>query len=278
MLTQKAYARTTSNENELKNNTLATFVEEEQEENKEESAKMWRSVVTCLPVQIKPISKRSQHAIEDLELLEQEQLIQDPNGFHRQVLPNIRPIPKSKFLYKGLAYKEVKKIPGIMNENDDKHSAGSLKKPLVDCNLTQAYIRFEVNAERAKQTFRQPTILPTTTTSGNPSIKTPLLTKNQTSLDLREIRKRTVKGTTLPYRPTPQSASWTPARADNKSTIDPEVFLPIRGLSTLNNSHSISPLLLPSPLQQHATMHISPILSQDLNFAPLDNITNISLL
>ncbi|CAF3479503.1 unnamed protein product, partial [Rotaria sp. Silwood2] len=57
---------------------------------------MWRSVVTCVPVQIKPISKRSQYAIEDLQALQQEQLFQDSTGYNRQVLPNIRPIPKSK--------------------------------------------------------------------------------------------------------------------------------------------------------------------------------------
>lgn len=239
---------------------------------------MWRSVVTCLPVQIKPISKRSQHEIEDLELLQQEQILQDPNGYHRQVLPHIRPIPKSKFIYKGLAYKEVKKIPGIINESTEKHSAGSLKKPLIDYNLTQAYIRYEVNAERAKQTFRQQPFLPTTSTPANSTMKNSALGKTQTSLDLREIRKRIIKGTTLPYRPTPQSATWTPARTDNKSTLDTEVFLPIRGLSTLNNTHAlttISPSLLTSPLQQHAN---APTLSKDMNFFPLDNITNVSSL
>jgi len=238
---------------------------------------MWRSIVTCLPVQIKPISKRSQHEIEDLELLQQEQIIQDPNGYNRPVLPHIRPIPKSKFIYKGLAYKEAKKIPGINNENDDKNGAGSLKKPLIDYNLAQAYIRYEVNAERTKQTFRPQPILPTTTPA-NSTIKNSSLAKTQTSLDLREMRKRIIKGTTLPYRPTPQSATWTPARIDNKSAIESEVFLPIRGLSTLHNTHahSISPLLLSSPLQQHATIHTTPILSKNLNIFPLDNIINVS--
>jgi len=221
---------------------------------------MWRSVATCMPVQIKPMSKRSQYAIEDLQELQQEQLVQDSTGYNRQVLPNIRPIPKSKFVYKGLAYKEVTKIPGIKNENDDKNSAGSLKKPLIDYNLTQAYIRYEVNAARAQQTFRQPP-LPPTTTPATLNGKDQRFTKIQTPLDLREMRKRIIKGTTFAYRPTPQSASWGSGRNDNKSKLDSEVLLPIRSLSTLNNALTTAPLVFTSQLQQYATTHTTPILS-----------------
>jgi len=220
---------------------------------------MWRSVVTCIPVQIKPMSKRTQHTIEDLQILQQEQLVQDPNGNNRQVLPNIRPIQKSKFVYKGLAYKEAKKLPGINNENDDKNNTGSLKKPLIDYNLAQAYIRYEVNAERTKQTLQKPLYSPTTTLAS--TMKHESLTKTHTSLDLRETRKRIVKGTTLPYRPTPQPTSWTPGRAGDKSALASEVLVLIRSVSTLNKSPRILPLAFSSPLQQHTTIHATPILS-----------------
>jgi hypothetical protein len=259
--TRKAYAQIDTHENQLKNNTLATFVEgeenqddqQEEEEEEEETGKMWRSVVTCIPVQIKPISKRNQYPIEDLQTLEQEQVSRD----NRQVLPNIRPIPKSKFVYKGLAYKEVRKLPGIITETDDdnhNNNINSLKKPLIDYNLAQAYVRYEVNAERTKNILRQPP-------------KDQQLTKTSTTLDLREIRKRTVKGTTLPYRPTPQSAPFKPGRVDHRSASATEVLLPIRGVSTLNHA-----------LQHHAITRTTPILSQNFDFSPIDNVTNVSLL
>ncbi|CAF2585101.1 unnamed protein product [Rotaria sp. Silwood2] len=216
---------------------------------------MWRSVVTCVPVQIKPISKRSQYAIEDLQALQQEQLFQDSTGYNRQVLPNIRPIPKSKFVYKGLAYKEVQKIPGIIDDNNDDHNTDLFKKPLIDYNLAQAYVRYEVNASRTKQIPRQPpSSIITTATTSKIHIKDQQLMKNQTSLDLREMRKRIVKGTTLSYRPAPQSASWTPGRADNKSSLGSEVLLPARIVSTVNNAPiSSPPLALTSPLQKSTT-------------------------
>jgi len=253
LLSRKVYPPSICNGNGLRNNTLETFVESE--ENIDEPGQMWRSVVTCIPVQVKPISKRTQHAIEDLQILQQEQSVQDPNGCNRQVLPNIRPIPKSKFVYKGLAYKEAKKIPGINNENDDKNNAGSLKKPLIDYNLAQAYIRYEVNAGRAKQTLRKTPFSPTTTPAS--TTKHESFTKSQTSLDIREIRKRIVKGTTLPYRPTPQSASRTPGRLDNKSALASEVLIFIRSLTILNKAPRKSPLCIFITVSTHDTYIIT---------------------
>jgi len=222
---------------------------------------MWRSVVTCIPVQIKPISKRSQHTIEDIEAFEQEQSTQDSTSHNRPVLPNIRPIPKSKFVYKGLAYKGVKKIPGLQKENAENTTTttttntttntDSLKKPLIEYNLAQAYIRCEVNAERTKHMRQQPSLPPTSTA------KNPPLTKSPTSLDLRETRKRIVKGTTFPYRPTTQSTSWISGRIDNKSAMSSEVFLSVRGLTPPNKMHRVSPIVFLSPFQQPTHIRIT---------------------
>ena len=215
---------------------------------------MWRSVVTCIPVQIQPISKRSQHTIEDIQAFEQEQLVHDPTSYNRQVLPNIRRLPKSKFIYKGLAYKEVKKIPGVNVENVDNAASthsDPLKKPLVDYNLAQAYIRYEVNAERTKQVLRQPTLPPTVSTKNQP------LTKTHTSLDLREIRKRIVKGTTLPYRPTPQSAQWAHGRTDNKSAMSSEVHLSARCFTALNRVRTAMPYKLTSAPSKSTSIHVA---------------------
>ncbi|CAF3092070.1 unnamed protein product [Rotaria socialis] len=266
---------------------------------------MWRSVVTCAPVQIKPISKRSQYAIEELQAFQLEQTLQDSTGYTRQVLPNIRPIPKSKFVYKGLAYKEAKKIPGINHEIHDDHNTDPFKKPLIDYNLAQAYVRYEINAERAKHIPRHlpsSTIMTTTstmTTTTNVAAarfhaKDQQLQKTQTSLDLREIRKRIVKGSTLITRPVPQSASWTPGRSDNKSMLGSEVLLYTRSLSTLNHAPTLPsspppppPLQLaqPAPLlsfssqlpKQHI-IHTTPTLSQHFEDYPVDTIKTISLL
>ncbi|CAF3582505.1 unnamed protein product [Rotaria sordida] len=227
---------------------------------------MWRSVVTCVPVHIQPTSKRSQYPIEDLQILQQEQLFQDSTNYNRQVLPNIRPIPKSKFLYKGLAYKEVQKIPGIIhdnnNNNNNDHNTDLFKKPLIDYNLAQAYVRYEVNASRAKHIPRQlpSSTITTTTTTSKLHIKDQQLIKNHTSLDLRDMRKRIIKGTTLNHRPAPQSASWIPGRTDNKSSLGSEVLLSAQILSTLNHAPiSPSPFPLISPLQKHTTIHTTPL-------------------
>jgi hypothetical protein len=266
-------ANKTTHKNELKtyNNTSVTFLEDEEvskEDNKQESSKMWQSVVTCAPVRVKPISKRSQHAIEDLQALQQEQSLQDPTGYNRQVLPNIRPVPKSKFVYKGLAYKESKKLPGITNEND----GNALQKPLIAYNLAQAYARYEINAARVKQNFREPPPTAATTAITKDQQISPL----QTSLDLREMRKRIVRGTTLAYRPPPQSISWTPGRGEPRSSLGSEVLLPMISSSTV--SYSPSSLVFSSQQQQHITIHTTPNLSQNFELAPTNMSINISSL
>lgn len=233
---------------------------------------MWRSVATCLPMEIKPMSKRIPHTMEDLQALEDEQLAPDSNGSQRAVLPNIRPIPKSKLIYKGLAYKEVKKIPGMntLDKEDSRHASSAteaFKKPLVDYNLAQAYVRHEVNNERPKPIVRQ---------APYSAVKTPPLIKTQTSVDLREIRKRIVKGTTLPYRPLPQSATWVPSRND-KSRMSSEVSHPAQGLSTLDRTYTLSPFAF-TLYCPHATLRTTPLLSQTLCLSPVDNSTKISSL
>jgi hypothetical protein len=262
-------AKITSNNNEFPNPTSVTFIDEKN--NKEESTKMWQSVTTCAHVQVKPISKRSQHAIEDLQALQQEQSIQDPTGYNRQVLPNIRPVPKSKFIYKGLAYKESLKLPSIVNGNENDTDENTLQKPLVAYNLAQAYARYEINAARAKQNLAQPP----------PSAATAAVIKDrqsplQTSLELRERRKRIIKGTTLAYRPPPQSTSWTPGRGVHRSALGSEVLLPIRGLNTFNPAPL--PFALPSPKQQRSTVYPTPTLSQIFETPTSATYTNVSLL
>lgn len=235
---------------------------------------MWHSIVTCIPVQVKPISKRTQHAIEDLQALQQEQNTQDPTGYQRKVLPHIRPIPKSKFLYKGLAYKEVKKVPGVLPESADENNAETTEKPLIDYNLAQAYIRYEENLVRKQRLYRstQSAAQPT------PIMKGPLNTPLQTSVDLREIRKRIVKGTTLPHYPISQPNSWTPGRAEPRSTLGSEVLLSVCSLSTVSYAPHPSPHAYTSQLQQRTTVHTTPILSDHLDTSALEIITNVSSL
>ncbi len=207
------------------------------------------------------------------EALQQEQTLQDPSGYNRQVLPNIRPIPKSKFVYKGLAYKESQKLPGMANDSDNE-DGNPLQKPLVAYNLAQAYARYEINAARVKQNLQnQPPPPPTAATR-------PVAKESQTPLqqshDLREIRRRIIRGTTLAYRPPPQSFSWTPGRADRRSTLGSEVLLPVRGLNALNPTpvpHDFAPFIHP-----YVTVHTTPNLSQIFQIPTGDNNTNVSSL
>jgi hypothetical protein len=249
---------------------LTSIAFADQDEYNQQSTKMWQSVVTCAHVQVKPISKRSQHDIEDLQALQQEQSLQDPTGYHRQVLPNIRPVPRSKFVYKGLAYKESQKLPCFPNGNGSDINGNALQKPLVAYNLAQAYARYEINAARAKQNLQPP---PTAVTGAIiKDQQSPL----QTSIDLREMRKRIIRGTTLAYRPPTQSAAWTPGRVDHRSTLGSEVLLSVRSLNTFN--HAPLSLVFPSHHQPHSTVHPTPNLSQIFEMPTADNDTNVSSL
>lgn len=241
------------------------------EDIRQEVKNMWQSIVTSAHVPFKPISKRSQHAIEDIQAIQQEQSLQDPTGYHRQVLPNIRPIPKSKFVYKGLAYKESQKLPGLGNGNSSEDEETGLQKPLIAYNLAQAYARYEINAARAKQNLQQ---------QPPPSAATRTLPKEQSpfqqSHDIREIRKRIIRGTTLAYRPPTQSMPWTPGRVDHRSTLGSEVLLPVR--SFITNNQSPSSLVYRTPPQTFITAHPTPNLSQIFQIPIADDNTNVSSL
>lgn len=228
------------------------------------SSKMWQSVVSCAPVHAKPISKRSLNAIEDMQALQQEQAILDPTGYHRQVLPNIRPVPKSKFVYKGLAYKETQRLPGITNRSSPDQDGNGLEKPLVAYNLAQAYARYELDAARAKPTIRPPP--PSAATGAN--VKDPNQAQIQVSLDLREKRKRIIKGTTLSYRPPAQSMIWTPGRADQRSNVTSEVFISNQKLSLINRTPSPTQRL--SPNKNFDAFTATPNVSQYFNSASME--------
>lgn len=201
---------------------------------------MWQSVVTCAPIRIKAISKRSQNAIDDLHALQQEQSLLDPTGYHRQVLPNIRPVPKSKFIYKGLAYKESQRLPGINQSQNSDNDENTLQKPLIAYNLAQAYARYEIEGARAKNSIRPPP--PPSAATGMNSKDLPQ-SHLQASLDLRERRKRIVKGTTLSYRPPTQSMIWTPGRVEPRSAVPSEVLPKSKRITRTSTDAP----LLPSP-------------------------------
>ena len=252
---------------ELLNQTTPNSTNDE--DIRRESRSMWQSIVTSNHLSTKAISKRSQHAIEDLQALQQEQSLQDPTGYNRQVLPNIRPVPKSKFVYKGLAYKETQKLPGIYNGNGSDDEENALQKPLVSYNLAQAYARYEINAARAKQNLQQQPPPPSAATAARILPKEP-------SHDLRDIRKRIIRGTTLAYRPPPQSSSWTPGRGDHRSTLGSEVLLPVQSSNTINQTPSS--LVFPTPPQTFVNAHPTPNLSQFFQIPIPDNNTNVSSL
>ncbi|CAF0730479.1 unnamed protein product [Adineta ricciae] len=266
-LTYKSCGQTVSSENELINNTLTTFSESENvpEENKSESKTMWRSVVTCMPAPKKPISKRSQHALDDIRAMKQQHILQDPIGSNRPVLPNIRLVPKTKFLYKGLAFKEVKKISGITDEYED-ISLNSLKRPLVDYSRTEAYMRHEINAARSKQKPRQK--LNAQNANDEP------MTRSQTVLDIRETRKRIVKGTTATHYP----ASKRPGRPERNELSGSEVLVPIRNFSSLSNVPISTSVVCPSlPAQHYKAGYTSPMTSQNFDIPSIETNLTVSI-
>ncbi|CAF1520106.1 unnamed protein product, partial [Adineta steineri] len=84
---------------------------------------------------------------------------------------------------------------------------------MTQVGITISYVRYEINAERARhipQHLPPSTIMATTSAMTTSNVadarfhaKDQQLQKTQTSLDLREIRKRIVKGSTLISRPIP---------------------------------------------------------------------------
>ncbi|UJR33270.1 hypothetical protein I4U23_020725 [Adineta vaga] len=261
----KGYAQTISSENELINNTLTTFSEGENNQEESEAKTMWRSVVTCMPAPKKPISKRSQHALDDIRAMKQQHILQDPIGSNRPVLPNIRLIPKTKFLYRGLAFKEVKKISGITDENDD-NILNSLKRPLVDYDRTQAYIRHEINIARSKQKPQQ--------TSKQQNTNDEAMARSQTVLDIRETRKRIVKGTTATHYP----ASKRPGRPERSALLSSEVLVPVRNFSSLSNAPISSSVVCASlPPQNYKTGYTSPMASQNFDVPSMETNLTVSV-
>lgn len=234
------------NNNHYKNHILDTSIEEE--DNNQEPTKVWHTGFTNTHGRIKRISKRSQHATEDLQ---QEQLLQHPIIHRRQVLPNIQLMSKSKHVHKGLTYKESQKLP--RNAND-----------LSDYTLTQANTRHEINAARVKQKRQQlPPITATATTMKNQQ------SQLHVPFDLHETRKRIIKGSTVACRTPPQSMAWLQNQGDNGSILNSQISLPIQTLSPFNHA-ALS--FIP---QKHKAIHTTPNISQYFEISSTNNHINI---
>jgi hypothetical protein len=238
----------TSN-NHFKTHILDTYIDEE--DNNQEPTKMWQSSFTSSHNRIKRILKRSQHADEDLP---QKQLLKDPINYHPQVLPNIRPVAKSKYVHKGLAYKESQRLPRISNDNN-----------FNDYTLHQAYSQHRINATRVPQL---PSITMAATITNDHQSQLP------TSFDLREIRKRIVKGSTVACRTPTQSAVWTSSQGDNGSTISSQTFLPVQTLN-LSNHVSLAFVSPSSHQQKYKTTHAIPSLPEYFEISSTKNNINI---
>lgn len=276
MIPQRADTQTSTQENELKNNTLATFAELEErrlQQKEEANKKMWSSIVTCVPVQVQPMSKRRQHTIDDLKALQQSQNSNYSKANQRPVLPNIRPIPKTKYLYRGLAFKEGRRISAIGSPTPQKPIQQTEEKPLVDYNLSQAYVRYD---DHVTKTVTKSRTSKSAKNIASMKMDSPIQ-RLPTSVDIREIRKRIVKGSTLSYHPpASQTNGWTQSRNENKAHTSSEVFLP-RSLSTVSYTPSLLTLACTSQLQHHSTIHNTPILTEHYDTSNLETLTNLSL-
>ncbi|CAF3636157.1 unnamed protein product [Adineta steineri] len=186
----------------------------------------------------KSILKHNQHTTED------------SIKHRRQVLPNIRSIPKPKFIHKGLAYKESERFSHFPNEND----TDALQQSF---NLTQAYAQYGINSTRTKQ-------LPFISHAAP-------LTKDQQTSDVRETKKRIIKGTTTSYHIPTQSMALAPLPNDQNS----DLFLSAQ--KTINPFNHISGSFTSSSYQQkHAAIYTTPNISQYFENFSTNNNLNIS--
>ena len=241
-------AHTMAHESQLKSGSFTTFLEAGN--NREELQKLWRSTIAGAPVATRLNSKRNPHTAEHLHILRREPSMHNRTVYQQQVLPNVRSTPKSKLLHKGLAYKEVKKFPGVVPG----YKMGNAK---------------ELDPSRSMRTINVGSIS---------TLKHDQATKSHTSLDLREIRKRIIRGNTLAYQSSALSTSSISGRSDLLSTLDIEVLLPIRGLSTCSHAPLVSPQSYTAQLQAHLTLHNTPVLPQQIASSTIGSVTHISSL
>ncbi|UJR13923.1 hypothetical protein I4U23_000928 [Adineta vaga] len=241
----------TTTNNEVKNQQLNVSTHENIEDY--EPIKPCHSLYTSSHTRLKPILKTSQQSIEDQV---QKQSSKDLLKHKRQILPNIHLVPKPKLIHKGLAYKESQKLPSLTNE--------------MNSNLSQQpfepHIQHTSHSTRAKQKQQQVSFIPAST----------LLTQNHSIFDLREIRKRIIKGATTTSNRTPiQSMAWSPTSTDRNLMSNSDIS---RSVQTINLSNHV-PLSSVSSHHQlkYNTKYTTPNLSQYFEVFPPNNTVNFDI-
>jgi hypothetical protein len=179
---------------------------------------------------------------------------------HRSILPHVKTTPTSKHLHKGLAYKEVRRMPGMRIERSANNSA--FEKPLVTYDLTQAYLPYGENLvdKRSTQT-------------SSITHKSPASKLN----DLREMRKRIVKGNTRSRLSLANIHGRATMDSESMMIENSEVALPLcRGYTVLDTHSHVSSFISTSRHQRHTTLRNTPVVSTLFEHCTTKSAPNLS--
>ncbi|CAF1513424.1 unnamed protein product [Adineta ricciae] len=221
-------------------------------EDQEPTKQPWLSIFTTSLTRSKPVWKPGQLPTDDRN---EEKSSKDK----RQILPNIRPIPKPKLIHRGLAYKESKNRANFTNQIKSDTSQQAF-------NLNESHSQKPSHPIQVRQNHHQLSFTARTSNS----------TKDQASVDLREIRKRIIKGpTTTSFHTPAQYIPRLPSPIEHKPPLNPSIYLPGQVFNSSNLTGATSSVTPRHQFKHHAT-YTTPNLSQYFEVYPTNNNVNIA--
>ena len=221
-------------------------------EDQEPTKPPWHSIFTNSPTRSKPVWKPGQLPTDNPS---EEKSYKDK----RQILPNIRPMPKPKLIHKGLAYKESKKTANFTNQIKSDTCQQAF-------NLNESRNQKPSHPTQARHNHYQTSFTARTSNS----------TKDQASVDLREIRKRIIKGpTTTSFHTLTQHIPRLPSPIEHKPLLNPTIHLPGQVFNSSNLTTTASSVT-PQHQFKHNAAYTTPNLSQYFELYLTNNNVNIA--
>ncbi|CAF0911594.1 unnamed protein product [Adineta ricciae] len=222
-------------------------------EDQEPTKQPWLSILTTSLTRSKPVWRPGQLPKDDPS---EEKSSKDK----RQILPNIRPIPKPKLIRRGLAYKESKQRASFTNQIKSDTCQQAF-------NLNESHSQKSSHPTQARHNHHQPSFTRRTSNS----------TKDQASVDLREIRKRIIKGptTATSFHTPAQHMPRLPSPIEHKPLLNPSMYLPDQVFNSSNLTAAASSVT-PQHQFKHNAAYTTPNLSQYFEVYLTNNNVNIA--
>jgi hypothetical protein len=198
------------------------------------------------------------------------------NKTHQDIInvKSCRKFEPYRNLCKGLAYKEVQKLPGLHSNINGNQNSNENDKTLIGSNRSRIHGHNEIQLTGDGQTSRPvPSLNDTILLSRDRSTS-----QMQTSHDIRDIRKRIVKGSTLSHLQSSKTNSWINGQTRAKSMIGLQVLRSVSNLTPANRAQYLSPIACTSQSPHYAAIHTTPIQSDRFDCIQIGAVTNLSSL